>query len=303
MKAVLDTRPDSIYNDDIAIRYHFPSQYLTAMSQCIGDWVVYRRTRAGRGDMAYFAAGRVTRVDPDPHGSNLHYAYIENFVWFDTPVPWNREGRYAEAALREVQEPWQVGARLRGNSVRRLEDQDFYAIVVLGLSRTLARENAILLGLDGASVDPETNALLRDDALPVERRVAQLLVNQKVRDARFRDAVCTAYENRCAVTRLRMINGGGRAEVQAAHILPVERGGPDIVQNGIALSATAHWLFDRHLISISEDYRLLVSHNKVPSEYRSLFPADTQQIHLPNDERHWPKKAYLDQHRERFTAG
>lgn len=303
MKAVLDTRPDSIYNDDIATRYHFPSQYLTALTQCVGDWIVYRRTRAGGGDMAYFAVGQVASIEPDPAGTNLYYAHIENFVLFDTGVPWNREGRYAESSLREVQESWQVGARMRGNSVRLLEEHDFNEIVLLGLSRTLARENAVQLGLDTTSIDPETNALLLGDTMPTERRVAQLLVNKKIRDARFRDAVCTAYENRCAVTRLQIINGGGRAEVQAAHILPVGDGGPDIVQNGIALSATAHWLFDRHLISVSDDYRLLVSHNKVPSEFQSLFPSANQPIHLPADRRHWPSSKYLQLHRERFVGG
>ena len=73
-----------------------------------------------------------------------------------------------------------------------------------------------------------------------ERRIAEMLVNRKIRDARFRGAICEAYDNRCAVTGLRIINGGGRAEVQAAHIWPVKDGGPDVVQNGIALSATAH---------------------------------------------------------------
>ena len=129
--------------------------------------------------MAYFAAGRVTHIDPDPDASNLHYAYIKNFMLFDTPVPWTRDGRYAESALREVQEPWQIGARMRGNSVRLLEDRDFSEIVLLGLSRTLAKENAILLGLDDRSVDEQTNALLRGDAVPAERKVAQLLVNKK----------------------------------------------------------------------------------------------------------------------------
>ena len=83
--------------------------------------------------------------------------------------------------------------------------------------------------------------------------------------------MCDAYDNICAVTKLRIVNGGGKAEVQAAHIWPVAAGGPDVVQNGIALSGTAHWLFDRHLISLTDDYRLLVSHNKVPKELQGLF--------------------------------
>ena len=31
-----------------------------------------------------------------------------------------------------------------------------------------------------------------------------------------------AYEDRCAVTRLRIVNGGGRVEAQAAHIWPAD---------------------------------------------------------------------------------
>ena len=108
-----------------------------------------------------------------------------------------------------------------------------------------------------------------------ERRIVQLLTNRTIRDAAFRRAIVDAYDNRCAVTGLRIVNGGGKAEVQAAHIWPVSDGGPDTVQNGLALSATAHWCFDRHLIAVTDDYRLLVSHNKVPAELRGLFfPAD-----------------------------
>ncbi len=61
------------------------------------------------------------------------------------------------------------------------------------------------------------------------------------------------------------------SEAQAAHIWSTASGGPDVVQNGIALSATVHWLFDRHLISLTDDYWILVSHNKVPSELRTLL--------------------------------
>ena len=100
-----------------------------------------------------------------------------------------------------------------------------------------------------------------------------------------------------------MVNGGGNAEVQAAHILPVSEGGPDVVQNGIALSATVHWLFDRHLISLTDDFRLLVSHNKVPSELRSLFAKQLERIHLPENPLFHPYQGYVARHRERFSAG
>jgi putative restriction endonuclease len=135
----------------------------------------------------------------------------------------------------------------------------------------------------------------------IDRRIEAMLVNRKIRDANFRLEVCRAYDDRCAVTGLRIINGHGRSEVQAAHIKPVAAGGPDVVQNGIALSATVHWLFDRHLISIDPDYRLLVSHNRVPTELRILFRPEHEGLHLPSDRRLWPQPAFLAHHLEAYA--
>ena len=80
-----------------------------------------------------------------------------------------------------------------------------------------------------------------------------------IRGRIFRQIVLRAYDERCAVTGLKLIDGGGRAEVEAAHIQPVEANGPDIIGNGIALSGTAHWMFDRGLISLSDDLEILIS--------------------------------------------
>jgi putative restriction endonuclease len=92
----------------------------------------------------------------------------------------------------------------------------------------------------------------------VRERVT-LLSSRVVRDRVFRRNVLRAYDERCAVSALKLINGGGRAEVDAAHIRPVEANGPDITSNGIALSGTAHWMFDRGLIGLSDDLEILVS--------------------------------------------
>jgi phosphatidylglycerophosphatase C len=128
-----------------------------------------------------------------------------------------------------------------------------------------------------------------------------MTINRKIRDASFRRQVCEACDDRCPVTRLKIINGGGRSEVQAAHIRPVGDGGPDVVQNGIALSGTVHWLFDRHLISLTDEDRLLVSHNRVPSEPRGLFASQMDRIHLSEDPCLRPRPAYVARHRRAFV--
>lgn len=301
MKAVFDTKPSSAYDDELTRHYHFPRRYLSMVERTLGDWVVLRRPRADGGNLAYFAVARVARIEPDPNAPSLTYARFADYLEFDQNVPWRKEGRYAERALREMPTP-DVGVYLRGRSVRVLADEDFAAIVSAGLSQTLAPENAVRLGLAGFEEAPSTFDFEDATGATHVRRVEQLLMSRKIRDANFRRHVCDAYGDRCAVTGLRIINGGGRSEVQAAHIWAVGEGGPDVVQNGLALSGTVHWLFDRHLISLTDDYRLLVSHNKVPSELRVLFERQMDRIHLPRDERLRPHPAYIQRHRERFMS-
>lgn len=300
MKAVFDTKPSSGYDDDLTRHYQFPRRYLALAKSAEGDWVVLRRPRADGGNLAYFAVARVSALETDPQSPKLTFAKLADYLDFDRPVPWRRDGRYAERALRDMPVK-EVGVFLRGRSVRPLSDSDFADIVAAGLEHTLAPANARRLGLDARSIE-EIQVGLYAPPVERERRVAQLLTNRNVRDANFRRSVVEAYDDTCAVTGLRIVNGGGRSEVQAAHIWPVASGGPDVVQNGIALSGTVHWLFDRHLISLTDDYRLLVSHNKVPPEFRRLFGKAGDRIHLPASPRQWPHPAYIARHRERFAA-
>ena len=300
LKVVLDTRPGSGYLDSEE-RYHFPGgRYLNHALSALGQWVVLYEPRRGGGRAAYVAVARLTEVTPDPDLPGHHFARLVERLPFDAPVPLRGPAGYREALLRAVEDPRAVGRALQGRSIRPLSDTDFASIVSAGLSDTLAPENRRRFDLDRID-DPAIAALL--DGPEIAPRFERVLASRIVRDAAFRRAVLGAYEDTCAATGIRIINGGGRAEAQAAHIVPVGDGGPDDVQNGIALSATVHWLFDRYLISIGEDWRLLVSHNKVPAELRGLMAGHDQAIRLPRDQALWPSPRFVAHHRERFAAG
>jgi putative restriction endonuclease len=302
MKAVFDTRPGSGYDDEIQSRYHFPDRYLEEARKAVGDWIVYRAPRRGGGQIGYFAVARVVSIDADPVQSGHSYARMADFLQLDEVVPLERAAGFYEQRLNFVAKRSLIGRTLQGRSVRTISELEFGNIVRAGLKETLDPANANWLELDAGHVDPTTLSLVIAPAEEQERKVVQILMNRKVRDANFRRHVCDAYGNTCAVTKLRIINGGGRAEVQAAHIWPVETGGPDVVQNGISLSATAHWLFDRHLISITDDYGLLISHNRVPSELRPLFQNQLERIHLPRDKSLWPHIPYVQKHRSAYLG-
>lgn len=70
----------------------------------------------------------------------------------------------------------------------------------------------------------ETLALLNASEEEQERRVVQILMNRKIRDASFRRQVCQAYDNTCAITGLRMVNGRrqGRSAGRA-HLVRCDR--------------------------------------------------------------------------------
>lgn len=296
VKAVFQYKPDSIYDDTPWEAYDFPSQYLRAVEATVGDWIVYYETKkalGGRGRMAYFAVAKVRQVVDHRAIERRHYALIDpaSFLPFDRPVPPVLEGTVMEAAREAA-----PGVLMRGGSVQRavrpLPEHEFERIVRLGLGASLAEESAPE-GRDGMAEGPAV----------FERPVAHVLLNRPVRDRAFRRQVLEAYEGTCAISGLSLRNGGGWMEVEAAHIKAVEHGGPDIVQNGLALSATLHKMFDRGLISVAADHSILVSENKVPREVQDrLFSAD-RRLRLPRDERLHPDPTFLAFHREVVYGG
>ena len=303
MKGVFDTRPLTKYDDDISRRYHFPNRYLAEAERTAKDWIVYREPRRGGGRQAYVAVAQVSRIEPDPSDPGSSYAYVSDYLEFDQVVPLHNGMQYYEARLNSVTNPSNIGVALQGRSVRTITEEEFSAIALAGLAETLHDQNPHRLEYGKSDADLILRAFLEATPEDQKRRIAQMLVNRPLRDWAFRRSVVSAYKETCAVTGLRMVNGGGKAEVQAAHIRAVEDDGPDIVQNGIALSATCHWLFDRHLISLRNDYSLLVAHNRVPTEFQDLFSGQLKRIHLPDDEKLWPRQIYMEWHREQFLGG
>jgi putative restriction endonuclease len=289
MKAILDTKPTSIYDDDISSHYHFPRRYLSIVEQAVRDWVILRRPRADGGNLAYFAVAQVTGIDPDPEQPGMSYARFADFLPFDQPVPWTIGGRYSEEALRNIPQA-EVGVFLRGRSVRALSESDFADITTNGFTKTFSLSGNI------EAVDVS--------APPDERvkRVTQALVTRIVRDASFRSGVYDAYDHRCAITGLRILDETGNSEVQAAHIFAVADGGPDVVQNGLALSGTIHWLFDHYLISLTDDHCLLIASGRVPPEVQALMIKEGTKAYLPKLPGLHPHPKYLQKHRAKFKA-
>jgi putative restriction endonuclease len=286
-------RSDSIYDDSPAERYQFPSQYLGRVQACVGDWIIYYEPRKILDTRGYFAIAKVQQVIPDPAISGMYLAMIEagSYLDFANPVPFNDSVGPVERGV--LNEQGRISGRAQA-AVRPISPADFNRIVTLGL-----QENAPLL----PRLDAPASAPGIEDMPQVPFRYDQdrdrvsVTVSRIVRDRVFRRIVLRAYDQRCAITGLRFINGGGRAEVDAAHIRPVEKSGPDIVSNGIALSGTAHWMFDRGLISLSDDLEILISRQVNDQDAVRAFVNETGRALAPSRSSERPHPHFLNWHR------
>lgn len=285
MNAVFDVKSDSVYDDDIASHYHFPRRYLRIAQQCIGDWIILRQPRAGHGSKAYIATANIEAIRPDPVRADHYYAFLRQFLRFDEPVRWRDGKDYREEALRELADQTKVGLYLRGRSMRLLSNADFQEIVWTGFRGTVSLQALDLAGDSSPFQFPD-------------RRIHTVLLNRAVRDSAFRAQVCNAYDGRCAISGLRLVDHAGSFEAEAAHILPVASGGPDTLNNGIALSRTLHWMFDRHLISVSESLDVL-THPLLPNR---LVRHLSKRLITPANAGLSPDSKFIALHREKFWS-
>lgn len=287
-KAVFIHNPGTKYDDDPAYRYHFPKQYLGRVKPTLGDYILYYQSGKKGG---YTATAIVESIYHDPNNPTHYYAKIkpQSYVPFPKNVPFRRNGLLMNSFLDNGD--GQVNRGKQVWAVRPISDDDYLKVVRLAIV-----DDAELPRVDQVFQFGETEQAGFE--MDVERRTVEVVLNKKVRSKMFREKVINAYDKTCAITGMSFINGGGRAEVEAAHIKPVSENGPDSINNALALSGTIHWMFDRGLLALSNDYDILVSRkvNNV-SEINRLINKSSKAM-LPKNESDWPHSGYLEWHRD-----
>jgi putative restriction endonuclease len=274
-------RSDSIYEDSPAERYQFPKSYFGRAKECEGDWIVYLEPSKVRRSRGYFAVAKVKKIAVDQNNQDMFVAYIEpnTYLEFPTPVPFKTQVGPIEIGL--LNNHGKLSGRAQ-SAIRPISNSDFTQILNKGLEDAEPILPRDVEKLPAFGFEDEQEPFIFEQ--PRDR--IQLLSSKVMRDQAFRRVVLRAYDERCAFTGLKLINGGGRAEVNAAHIKPVEHNGPDAVNNGIALSGTAHWMFDRGLITVNDESSVRDFINK------SGF------ANLPLDLRQRPHPHFLEWHRQ-----
>lgn len=291
MFGVFVHREDSRYDDHPSRKYQFPKSYLSRAAKFEGGWVLYYEPTKVNKSRGYYAAAKIEKIIPDPTAPDMHLALIAPGTYFEftAPVPFKNMDGLLERGL--YNDAGKISGRAQA-AVRPISETDFNRILDMGLM--YADHLLPRAAYPGDTIHEDQSQFEN----PETRRREVLSGSRLVRDPKFRRLVLAAYDERCAITGLKIINGGGRAEVEAAHIRPVEADGPDSVQNGIALSGTVHWMFDRGLLGLEDNMEIKLSRhiNDRDSIEKLIHPSGYAA--KPEDPRHAPHPFFMKWHRD-----
>ncbi|MFN2468718.1 MAG: HNH endonuclease, partial [Gaiellaceae bacterium] len=147
-----------------------------------------------------------------------------------------------------------------------------------------------------------------DEPLPVpiadaiERRYVVREVRVRLHQARFRGLVVPAYNDQCAICRLKELR-----LLDAAHITrDADAEGAATLANGVSLCTIHHRAYDSDLVGISPDYAVHVSSRLLEDEDGPMLEVlktfHGQPIQVPSRRAARPDRERLAERYELFTA-
>jgi putative restriction endonuclease len=121
-----------------------------------------------------------------------------------------------------------------------------------------------------------------------------------VRGSIFKREIPKIYRNTCCITGLSISATFSISMIDACHIKPFSESHDDTISNGLALSPNMHRAFDRGLITINEEYRVVVSEKfrEDSSSPYSIKQFNDHSILLPLNNKYYPGLKNLEWHKE-----
>lgn len=131
---------------------------------------------------------------------------------------------------------------------------------------------------------------------PPPRYGEPTLVKRRIGQGAFRILVTDAYGRRCAVTGERTL-----PVLEAAHIKPFTRSGPNSISNGLLLRSDFHKLFDLGYVTVSPEFQIRVS-PRIKSEWfngQAYYRLDGKQLAaMPEHAADRPRREWLEWHNQ-----
>lgn len=143
------------------------------------------------------------------------------------------------------------------------------------------------------------NRILRiRDILDTEQYEEEIYIRSNI----FKREIPKIYNNTCCISGMRVDAIDNISMIDACHIIPFSESYNDTITNGIALCPNLHRAFDRGLISISKDYRVLIKNNFSEPNRTSynIKQFENMRIFLPDDDRFYPSLESLSFHLKKW---
>ncbi len=173
-------------------------------------------------------------------------------------------------------------------------------------TQTDIREDGYVSGLRNEIVE-ESPAEYKAKILNLKTRLDPETYQVEVynRGTVFRREVVKIYDQTCCISGLRVSATFTITMVDACHIVPFATNFDNSLTNGIALCPNLHRAFDRGLITVGDDYRVILS-SAFTENKSSLFSfqqINNQQLTLPSNERFHPSLEGFAWHRKNIFKG
>lgn len=136
--------------------------------------------------------------------------------------------------------------------------------------------------------------ILQEDATEYRNEIKKLVQQQNeeeifLRGSLFKREIPKIYNNTCCISGMKIDATISVSMVDACHIVPFNESYDDTITNGIALCPNLHRAFDRGLIAIDDNYKVVISKRftETSTNY-SIRDFEGQKINLPINQKYYP---------------
>ncbi len=245
--------------------------------------------------------------------TNLHFSpdFTKPFFHLKGEPFWNlmmQPGR--EFLLTASGSPKSFSA-LKASVLYAWLDEELFALLQDAGSRSILRETLVAAYFPGAAANTSNGYISRveeqilHDAPVAYRQLARTFDEEEIaaRGGVFKRVVPRIYNYTCCISGMRIVAGTQVQMVDACHIVPFAESRDDTIANGLSLCPNLHRAFDRGLLRIDDDYRVVVSSGFSEKEGAyGIKGFDGKRIALPLEQAYWPALGNLERHWVRWEG-
>ncbi|MGD9956028.1 MAG: phosphorothioated DNA-binding restriction endonuclease [Candidatus Nanopelagicales bacterium] len=206
---------------------------------------------------------------------------------------------------------WHLSAEVPDDLVTPLRQGDVHGRLDGAIEAALLSDRTKLDATVRHLVDAQFPSTIAPDVLLAVGFDPELLASgvvtvtpeERKRSVQWREAIVRAWDGACAFCGYDGSLGGAPVGIEAAHVRWFKLGGPDELDNGLALCSLHHKLFDRGALGLSPDAKVQVSeHFRASGVGKQVYELHGRELQ-PRPGAVLPAPAHVEWHRTQVFKG